>query len=120
MNAKPCNAATIVPFDTLAFMPRFEYGAMAQITEVTGSGDNTSLGTGFARFTDAEIPWTVRYDEVLLVLEGQVTVRTPNGDLVAGPMDCIWLPNGTDLTYISTSALVFYAIQPANWAEGRT
>lgn len=110
--------AAVTRFDGLGFTPRFEYGDMAQVTEVTGTGSGTKLGTGFGRFTDAEIPWTVQYDEVILVLEGEITVRTEAGDLTAGPRDCIWLPAGTDLTYIAKSALVFYAIEPANWAEG--
>lgn len=67
--------------------------------------------------TKASIPWTVRYDEVLVVLEGQITARTADGDLTANPQDCIWLPAGTQLTYIAENTLVFYAIEPANWAE---
>ena len=110
--------AKVVSFKDLSFEPRFDYGHMAKVTEVVGTGDGSLLGTGFGRFIDAEIPWTVKYDEVLLVLEGEVTVRTAEGDLVAGPQDCIWLPDGTDLTYIAKNALVFYAIQPTNWAEG--
>lgn len=106
-----------LPFDALDFIPRFEHGHMARVAEVTGAGDGTPLGTGFARFTDAAIPWTVRYDEVILVLEGQLTVRTTAGDLTAGPRDCIRLPTGTELTYLSDDALVFYAIHPATWAE---
>ncbi|MEM9497915.1 MAG: ethanolamine utilization protein EutQ [Pseudomonadota bacterium] len=90
---------------------------MASIAEVTGTGDGTRLGTGFARMTKASIPWTVRYDEVLVVLEGQITARTADGDLTANPQDCIWLPAGTQLTYIAENTLVFYAIEPANWAE---
>ena len=105
-------------FDALEFTPRFAHGDMARVVEVTGTGEGTALGTGFARFTQARIPWTVRYDEVLLVLEGRVTVETAEGVLEAGPRDCVWLPEGTDLTYVSESALVFYAIQPADWAEG--
>lgn len=107
-----------IGFDALKFAPRFAHGEQAKVVEVTGTGDGTVLGTGFARFTKAEIPWTVKYDEVILVLEGSVTVRTPGGDLVAGPHDCIWLPKDTALTYIADSALVFYAIHPANWSEG--
>lgn len=110
--------AKAVPFDTLAFSPRFDYGHMAKVTEVVGAGDGSPLGGGFGRFTNAEIPWTVKYDEILLVVEGELTVRTDQGDLKAGPQDCIWLPNGTELTYIAESALVFYDIQPTNWAEG--
>ena len=109
--------AAEIPFNKLGFLPRFEYGHQAQIAEVTGRAQGTVLGSGFARFSDAKIPCTIKYDEVLLVLEGQVTIETSDGDLVAGPQDCIWLPAGTELTYLSESALVFFAIHPANWAE---
>ena len=105
-----------IAFADLEFAPRFARGDMAKVIEVTGAGDGTALGTGFARFTDAEIPWTVKYDEVLLVLDGHVTVRTPEGDIEAGPRDCVWLPEGTDLTYVAKDALVFYAIHPADWS----
>lgn len=116
----PKAAARITRFDDLGLTPRFEYGHMAQVAEVSGTGDGTRLGTGFARFTHADIPWTVRYDEVLLVLEGAVTVRTQSGELTAGPRECIWLPGGTRLTYIAEAALVFYAIHPSAWAEGES
>lgn len=103
--------------DKRSFSPRFSYGEMAEVSEVTGSGHGTKLGTGFARFFKAEIPWTVQYDEVVLVLDGHVTVRTSDREFEAGPRDCIWLPAGTALTYVAEEALVFYAIEPADWAD---
>lgn len=118
MSETSVTPACVVPFDTLEFTPRFEYGHMAKVTEVIGAGDGSHLGTGFGRFINAEIPWTVQYEEVLMVLEGELTVRTDEGDMVAGPKDCIWLPKGTKLTYLAESALVYYAIQPTNWADG--
>ncbi len=110
--------ARAISLKSLNFAPRFEYGEQAEVVEVCGTGDGSELGTGYARFKDAAIPWTVKYDEVVLVLEGHLTIHTAQGDLEAGPHDCIWLPEGTDLTYIAQSALVFYAIQPASWASG--
>ena len=107
-------------FGDLTFFPRFAYGDQAEIAEISGTKEGTLLGTGFARFRKASIPWTVRYDEVLLVIEGRVTVRTGDGDLEAGPLDCVWLPKGTELTYLSESALVFYAIHPSDWAEAES
>ncbi|MEM9278824.1 MAG: cupin domain-containing protein [Pseudomonadota bacterium] len=106
-----------IAFDDLEFAPRFEYGHMAQAVEVCGTDDLTELGTGFARMTNAEIPWTVKYDEIILVIEGEFSVETGEGTITAGPKDSIWLPKGTKLTYRAESALVFYAIHPANWAE---
>jgi len=97
------------------FKPRFEYGHMAEAAVVTAPEDGTKLGSGFVRLTRAEIPWTVKYDEVIVVLEGELTVRTGDGELTAGPQECIWLPNGTELTYVAENALVFFAIEPADW-----
>lgn len=102
------------------FAPRFAYGEMAEASQVCGSGDGTALGTGYARMTNAEIPWTTRYDEVVLVLEGSLKIETDAQTLSAGPQDCIWLPAGTELVYRTASALVFYAIHPADWAERET
>ncbi|SLN52875.1 Ethanolamine utilization protein EutQ [Roseovarius albus] len=112
--------AQTICFEDLSFRPRFEYGDMAQVNVVSGTEMGTKLGTGFARFTKAAIPWTVQYDEVVLVLSGQLTARTKDSVLTAGPQDSIWLPKGTELTYESEDALVFYAIEPANWAEAAT
>lgn len=102
---------------TAGFAPRFAYGHMAEAAAFTGPEDGTRLGSGFSRMTGAEIPWTVRYDEVLVVLEGRLSVRTAQGEFSAGPQECIWLPAGTELTYVAENALVFYAIEPADWTE---
>ena len=111
--------ARVTSLAAAEFLPRFDYGEMAEVSVVTGvHGDGTRLGSGFVRMKDAQIPWTIRYDEVILVLQGELTIQTTDGDLTAGPMDCIWLPDGTELTYIAEEALVFYAIEPANWTEG--
>lgn len=99
------------------YTPRFEYGDQAQVAVVCGPEDGTALGTGLVRMENARIPWTIQYDEVVLVLDGQLTIQTAMGDLTAGPHDSIWLPTGTDLTYVAEHALVFYAIHPANWAD---
>ena len=104
-------------FGELEFSPRFEHGDMAQIAQVVSGEDLSELGTGFARMTNAKIPWTVKYDELILVIEGEFSVETERETFVAGPKDSIWLPNGTQLIYHAENALVFYAIHPVNWAD---
>jgi len=99
------------------FHPRFEYGEMAQAAHLCGTEDGSKLGAGLVRLTNAQIPWTVRYDEIILVLEGTFTVRTDDDILTAQPLDTIWLPAGTKLTYEAEEALLFYAIHPADWAS---
>ena len=104
----------------LRFQPRFAYGDQASVAEVSGTGDGTKLGTGIVRLRNADIPWTIKYDEVLLVMEGALKIQTTDGVLEIGPGDCAWLPNGTELRYQTDEALVFYAIHPSDWAKDAT
>jgi ethanolamine utilization protein EutQ len=99
------------------FEPRFEHGDQAQAAHLCGTDDGSKLGAGFGRLTKASFEWTVQYDEVILVLEGKVTAITQTETLKAGRLDTIWLPAGTRVTYQAEDALIFYAIQPADWAQ---
>jgi ethanolamine utilization protein EutQ len=107
----------VIRFDDLVFSPRFEYGEMAQVSGVCGTEDGSELGTGWGRFSNARIPWTLRYDEVLTVFEGELRVHIGTAEHVLRERDCIWLPAGTELVYEARSALVYFAIHPANWQE---
>lgn len=110
-------ATRLVRFDELEFTPRFEYGEMAQVAGVCGSDDGSELGTGWGRMSNARIPWTIKYDEVLTVFEGLLHLHA-NGEVhELHPRDCIWLPAGTELVYEAESALIHFAIHPSNWAE---
>lgn len=107
--------ARVNRFAELSFEPRFAYPEMAEVVELVGMADQSELAGGFARFTQADIPWRVRYDELILVISGSLIVETPEGSQEAGPMDSIWLPADTPVRYISEDALVFYSLQPASW-----
>lgn len=104
-------------FGSLSFTPRFEHGDMAQVASVCGPADGTELGTGWVRLTGARIPWTIRYDEVLTVFEGQITLHAEGRQINLYPRDSIWIPAGTRLIYETDNALVQYAIHPADWQD---
>ena len=108
-------AVRVARFDELEFAPRFEYGDMAEVAGVCGDSDGTELGVGWGRLSDARIPWTIKYDEVLTVFEGLLRVHTGGEVFELGPRDCIWLPRGTELVYEAESALIHFAIHPSNW-----
>ncbi|WP_368904369.1 cupin domain-containing protein [Taklimakanibacter lacteus] len=108
-------AAKIVPFAGLSFIPRAEGGDAAWLAEISGTKEDSELGTGFARLRNARLAWTVKYDEVLIVLEGEIRVEVDGKALVAGPRDAIWLPAGSAVIYEAEDALVIYAIHPADW-----
>ncbi len=104
-------------FDDIEYAPRFEYGEMAEVAEVCGADDGSQLGVGWVRLRNARIPWTIRYDEVLTLFEGELRLHTGGEVHELRPRDCIWLPAGTELVYEAKSALVHYAIHPSNWHE---
>ncbi len=103
-------------FHELEFAPRFEYGEMAEVSGICGVDDGTELGTGWGRLRDAWIPWTIKYDEVLTVFEGELRLHTDGVVHELRARDCIWLPKGTELIYEAKSALIHFAIHPANWS----
>jgi len=99
------------------FSPRFEYGDQAEVAQLCGADDGSKLGVGLVKLTSAEIPWTIKYDEFVLVLHGTFTVITDTEELTASAMQSIWLPAGTKLTYKSDKAFLLYAIHPTDWAS---
>ncbi len=57
--------------------------------------------------------WTVNYDEVLFILDGQFRLRTKEGTFHAGPGDTLWIPEGTWLVYEADAPVTFfYAVAP--------
>ena len=104
-------------FQDLEFSPRFEYGDMAEVAGVCGADDGSELGVGWGRMRDARIPWTIRYDEVLTVFEGELRLHAGGEVHRLRPADSIWLPMGTELVYEAEYALVHFAIHPSNWQE---
>ena len=106
----------LVRFEDLSFVPRFAYGDQAQVAEVSGTVQGTELGTGFVRVKNAKVPWTIKYDEVIVCIEGVFEILIGDEKHTLRAKDSMWLPKGTKMTYISEDSLVFYAIHPANWA----
>jgi len=104
-------------FEQLGFAPRFEYGEMAQVAGICGAEDGTELGVGWGKLTNARIPWTIKYDEVLTVFEGVLKLHIDGESYELHARDAIWLPSGTALVYEAESALIHFAIHPLNWSE---
>lgn len=95
-----------------------EAGDGASIARLVGKNDSGSLGAGIATFNHCSIRWRVRYDEVIVVLEGSFRLRFGESEssvIDAVPFDVIWIPKDTLLVYEGESARVFYALYPVDW-----
>jgi ethanolamine utilization protein EutQ (cupin superfamily) len=83
------------------------------IVPVVNAGFSRGLGAGIGVFENISMPWTVTYDEVLFIKEGQFTLRVGDKAFHAGPGDILWIPKDTPLVYEAKGRVTFfYAVHP--------
>ena len=79
----------------------------------------TSLGGGWVRMDGSgELrDWTLKYDEVLFVIQGEAEVEDSSGKKVAAhPGEAILIGEGTTVTYRGKpDTLVFFVLNPRDW-----
>jgi ethanolamine utilization protein EutQ len=84
---------------------------------VDGTVSNT-LGASLARFAKgSRVEWKLVYDEIIYVIEGVLTIRAGDKEIVGSPGAMVWLPKDTDVIYEGDDALIAYAICPADWGD---
>ncbi|NNE21871.1 MAG: DUF861 domain-containing protein [Rhizobiales bacterium] len=95
------------PFD----LPNDDKASVLALVNVSNS---ESLGAGIGIFdAGCHVPWTVTYDEVLFIHQGEFKLRVGDDVFNAGPGDSLWIPAGTELIYDAPEAVTFfYAVAP--------
>jgi ethanolamine utilization protein EutQ (cupin superfamily) len=91
-----------------------------ELARAITSAGSTQLGGGYMRFTqDAEFAdWTLKYDEVLFVQSGELTVVSDGGSTMARAGEAILIPDGTKVTYQGRAGtLGFLVLWPFDWDE---
>ncbi|MBO9523120.1 MAG: DUF861 domain-containing protein [Nocardioidaceae bacterium] len=82
----------------------------------------TELSAGFLEFTEtgATEPWTLPYEEVLYVIEGELTLTHEGTDIVAKTGDLVTLEKGATVVYAGTQGTrLLFSLVPANWLESQ-
>ncbi|HAH3374956.1 TPA: ethanolamine utilization acetate kinase EutQ [Escherichia coli] len=99
-----------------------EQGALQpSFKSVTGKGgikviDGSSMAAGFMQWENAFFPWTLNYDEIDMVLEGELHVRHEGETMIAKAGDVMFIPKGSSIEFGTTSSVKFlYVAWPANW-----
>lgn len=86
-------------------------------SDVVSSQDGSPMAAGYMSLTAGQFPWTLTYDEVQVVLEGELHIGTPAGTRVGRPGDVLWVPKGSAITFGTPSWAKFvYVTFPADWA----
>ncbi len=82
---------------------------------VTGA-DGMPMTAGVLSLREGSFPWTLDYDEVQLVLEGELHITCGPERVVGRPGDVIAVPRGSSITFGTPSwARFLYVTYPADW-----
>ena len=93
-------------------------GANVRLKDVVTSADSSPMAAGYMAMEKGEFPWTLTYDEVDIVLEGELVIRRGGQTARGGPGDVIFIPKGSSITFGTPSRVRFiYVAYPANWNE---
>ena len=83
------------------------------VLPVVNRSYSRELGAGIGVFESCSIEWTVSYDEVLFIKDGNFTLRVGDKAYRAGPGDILWIPKDTRLVYEAKERVTFfYAVHP--------
>ena len=83
--------------------------------DVVTSADGSPVAAGFLTLTRGCFPWTLTYDEIQYVVEGELHIGQPSGTVVGRPGDVLYIPKNTAITFGTPSwAKFFYATFPAD------
>ena len=78
----------------------------------------TLLGGGYMKFTeDSEFAdWTLKYDEVLFVQQGELEILSGGRSVKARAGEAILIPDGENVTYRGRAGTVgFFVLWPFDW-----
>lgn len=86
------------------------------IADVITAADGAPIAAGFMAWSQCFFPWTLDYDEIDLVLEGELHIRHNGQTHIAKSGDVLYIPKGSAIEFGTPSAVrFFYVTYPANW-----
>lgn len=88
------------------------------IADLVTAQDGSSMAAGFMQWDNAFFPWTLNYDEIDLVLDGELHVRHEGETMIAKAGDVMFIPKNSSIEFGTPSHVRFlYVAWPANWQE---
>lgn len=91
-------------------------GGKVRLKDVITSGDSAPMSAGYMILEKGEFRWTLSYDEIDVVLEGELVITRGHEIARASPGDIIYVPRGSQITFGTPSRVRFvYVTYPADW-----
>ena len=90
------------------------------LTDVVSASDKSSMGAGFMQWEQCSFEWTLTYDEIDVVLEGELHIRCDGNTYIGYPGDVFYIPKGTTLEFATPKKVRFvYVTYPADWSAAQ-
>lgn len=92
--------------------------AKVRLKDVITSTDGSPVAAGYMALDKGGFPWTLEYDEIDIVLEGELVI-TRDGEVVRGGVgDMIYIPKGSSIEFSTPAGVRFvYVTYPADWQQ---
>ncbi len=93
-------------------------GTNVWLKDVVITQDRSPMGAGYMSLDKGEMQWTLTYDEVDIVLEGELVITRGNEQVRGKTGDVIYIPKGSSITFGTPNWTRFvYVVFPVNWNE---
>ena len=80
--------------------------------------ESPRLGCGLMVMEHTTFPWTLHYDEIDYVIDGQLSILIDGKKVTANPGEIILIPKGSSIQFsVEDKARFLYFVYPANWQE---
>jgi ethanolamine utilization protein EutQ len=109
------NTMALAPFPVDLHRPEMD----VRLLDVVGAEHGLPMAAGVMSLRQGSFPWTLDYDEVEYVIEGELHITTAGQTVVGRPGDVIAVPKGSSITFGTPSWTRFlYVTYPADWGGG--
>jgi len=93
-------------------------GTNVWLKDVVVTQDHSPMGAGYMSLDKGEMQWTLTYDEIDIVLEGELVITRGSEQVRGKTGDVIYIPKGSSITFGTPSWTRFvYVVFPVNWNE---
>ena len=111
-HVKGVNTMALAPFPVELHRPEMD----VRLLDVVGAEHGLPIAAGVMSLRQGSFPWTLDYDEVEYVIEGELHITTADQTVVGRPGDVIAVPKGSAITFGTPSwARFLYVTYPAEW-----
>ena len=93
-------------------------GTNVWLKDVVVTQDRSPMGAGYMSLDKGEMQWTLTYDEIDIVLEGELVITRGHEQVRGKTGDVIYISKGSSITFGTPSWTRFvYVVFPVNWNE---